>query len=124
MYDGNPGEIDFGQVSVRFELARVQVIGSRLYYEIVHTWGCVEIVSNHNFSFYLVFYSSPPCTGHAERVIPYFYPDPSPLRMVGFAPEGEGALPIVDYTGTGAHHRAPDGEALPEMGTFFQAGGI
>ena len=28
MYDGNPGEIDFGS---RFELARVRVIGSQLY---------------------------------------------------------------------------------------------
>ena len=37
MYDGNPGEIDFGsRVSARFGLARVRVIGSRLYFYFFH----------------------------------------------------------------------------------------
>ena len=48
MYGGNPGEIDFGSSSARFELARVLVIGSQLYFLVVRgktvvlTFECVE----------------------------------------------------------------------------------
>ena len=68
MYDGNPGEIDFGssyrgsnyskcmteiqgksilvRVSARFELARVRVIGSRLYNKIPKSdWPSAVLIS-------------------------------------------------------------------------------
>ena len=40
MYDGNLGEIDFGSSSRGFELARVRLIGSRLYLCI---FSCVAV---------------------------------------------------------------------------------
>ena len=51
MYDSNPGEIDLGfQVSARFDLARVRVIGSRLYFQVA-TCGAQQLNNSYYVSY-------------------------------------------------------------------------
>ena len=49
MYNGNPGEIDFGWVNARFKLVRIWVVGSRLYNHAASCYSRTKLSRNQSW---------------------------------------------------------------------------
>ena len=49
MYNGNPGEIDFGWANARFKVVRIRVIGSRLYNHAASCYSRAKLSRNQSW---------------------------------------------------------------------------